>query len=412
MVIVCCFASATWAETRTINNLDNGISQTILMLGTSNYVEAGNSWFSGGSWISQTRSILSAEYGSLVNIVSRPDGGGDIRTGLTHVAGDMQSIQPTTVVLGYAINDAATCYYDPLHPDILSNNIRSMVQTIYQYNPNAEIIFHNFMSPEDVTSAENPSGAYDSRSARPDHEQVLSLYDEVASEFGILHINSYQPWEDLRIQDRSTYISYSWEGVHPNVQGNMNITTPYFLEQMGFTREISQDDRTYVPATTANTSPGDAITTDSSQWANGSDNLWAECNVWDPSLGLSTLSAIGEDAPTITTTVEGLDPSKTYEVFLRFIAYNGASIQGGLSGNPLELCTYLNSLDTGYIPMSGFSLLEHSLGTVSGSSFSVEIAPFGPESYYAGLSYIEIPEPMTLVLLSMGGLLLRRRRKA
>jgi len=403
-------ASAASAATQTIDNLNSGTPQTILMLGTSNYVEAGNNWFTGGSWITQTRSALVTEYGDLVNIVSRPDGGGDIRSGLTHVATDMQAVCPSTVVMGYAINDAATCFFDPLHPETLTNNLRTMVQTVFQYNPDAEVIFHNFMSPEDVTAQENPSGAFDSRTYRPYHEQVLDIYDDVAAEFGLLHINSYPQWEDLRVQNRATYLSYSWEGVHPNVQGNLNVTTPFFLQQIGFISTQPVGEKTSVPATPSNTGPAQAITADPDQWANGSDNLWAVCNVWDPNLGLSTLAAIGENAPAITTTVDGLDPSKTYQVYLRFIAYDGASILGGLSGNPLDLCAFSNSINTGYVPMPGFALLEHSLGTVSGSSsLSVDIAPHGPESYYAGLSYVEVPEPMTLLLLTLGALPLRRR---
>ncbi len=167
---------------------------------------------------------------------------------------------------------------------------------------------------------------------------------------------------------------------------------------------------TYVPATPANTGPASAITTDSGQWANGSDNLWAVCNVWwDVGLGLGSFSAIGEPAPTITTTVDGLEAG-TYEVYLMFNGYDGASIQAGISGASLEVCTFSNSTNTGYVPFGGFALLEHYLGTVSGTSFSIDIAPHGPESYYAGLSYVAVPETLTMVLLSLGGLLLRRRK--
>ncbi|NLX20500.1 MAG: hypothetical protein GXY55_02355 [Phycisphaerae bacterium] len=166
---------------------------------------------------------------------------------------------------------------------------------------------------------------------------------------------------------------------------------------------------TYMPATPANTGPAEAITLDPSQWANGGDNLWAVCNVWDSSLGLDSFSAIGEPAPTITTTVTGLDPAGMYDVYLLFNAYDGASIQGAIAGNALELCTFANSTNTGFVPFTGFALLEHRLGTVSGSSFAVDIAPHGPESYYVGLSYVAVPEPVSLVLLALGALLLRRK---
>ncbi len=201
-----------FSQTRLVTNLSSGISQTVLCLGTSNSVNATS--FAGGTWIPQVEAALNDLYPGMATFIPAGQGGQNSSKGAEIIAGLMDTYDPDVIVMGFAINDDIG--------DATRGWIESMVSDIREHNSEAEIIFFNIISPEDVPG-------YASRTLRPRHPEVLQLWDTVAKEQGLLHVNLYDQWEALRVNDNATYLSYTTEGVHMNPAGNLAITTPGFI---------------------------------------------------------------------------------------------------------------------------------------------------------------------------------------
>ena len=143
--------------------------------------------------------------------------------------------------------------------------------------------------------------------------------------------------------------------------------------------------------------------------------------------------------PTMTQTIGGLDPSKSYDVYVQYsgppsshAAYTTAwptygvraSIQGGVSIDATNFDDDLQIVQvlSGTLESPYQCIIEKLIDTVTGvSQVAVDISQdYTPEPgqavtnrcRYLGLSINEIPEPATLGLLLMGGLaLLSRGRK-
>lgn len=203
-----------FSQTKLIQNLSNGVDQKVLCFGTSNYVNA--TPYAGGTWIPQVESALNEMYTGTATLIVAGLSGQNSTGGSRVIAGYMDTYDPDVIVMGFAINDN-------LVPETRTC-IESMVADIREHNSEAEIIFFNIVSPENVYPD------FPGRDVRPDHEEILRLWDTIAKEQGILHVNLYDEWEYLRVNDNATYLSYVTEGVHMNPAGNLAITTPGFIE--------------------------------------------------------------------------------------------------------------------------------------------------------------------------------------
>lgn len=208
---------------RFIETLQAGKPCTILCIGTSNYNSPNqDAPFTGGTWIGQMREELERRFSGKPTVISHGFNGKDIvNGGIVNIAAAMKECHPDVVITGYAFNDAALSDFDAVE-----KAVREMLRIIREHNPDAEIIFHNFMAAEDVPD-------YPSRTKRPNHDEMLAIYERIAAEEGLLNIVSVDPWEELRVRDNERYLRLSNEGGHPTSEGNRLITTPLFLRGLG-----------------------------------------------------------------------------------------------------------------------------------------------------------------------------------
>lgn len=153
---------------------------------------------------------------------------------------------------------------------------------------------------------------------------------------------------------------------------------------------------------------------------NGYDAKWS---MQDWGNGITALTSyalfdeangIGEDCPSITTFVKGLDTSKTYDVYVQFLTHPAGNwaIYANLNWTPNTLLTKNNSTSTGIIWGDG-PISEYKLGTITGlDAFYVNVddyhnSPTFALSQYYGVSYVDVtpasvPEPSALLALATG----------
>ena len=126
----------------------------------------------------------------------------------------------------------------------------------------------------------------------------------------------------------------------------------------------------------------------------------------------------GYDLANITQLVSGFTIGQTYEVSLAVIAYADDTTHPGGGLKVTDLDTTLDDLDVTFTTnpgtvFSGAPWISSSF-LFTASNTELELSISNPTNGYAlhvdDVSIVLIPEPATICLLGLGGLLLRRRR--
>jgi len=120
--------------------------------------------------------------------------------------------------------------------------------------------------------------------------------------------------------------------------------------------------------------------------------------------------------PAGTNTVAGFRniPYAAYDVY---VYYNSAAItdnyqtftivENGMSAVGSELTT---TPDAGFVLSNGTNDANYvKFSNVNLSAFTIQASATSGYSYFNGFQIVEVPEPMTLCLLALGGLFLRRK---
>ena len=181
---------------------------------------------------------------------------------------------------------------------------------------------------------------------------------------------------------------------------------------------------TYYDATVDNTWPTDAASYSiQGDWLTGASGVYSD--LWYLKTGSTTavngtaFQGAGPDVPQLTTTVTGIDSSKTYDVYVVFHARNVGGdwfIYAGMPGEALQLYDETNA---DYILGSGTLIsCQTKIGQVSGAgSVSINVDcplynnPGDQRTWYDGVALVEVPEPATLLILGLGASIGLLRRK-
>lgn len=237
--------------TRLVSKLEEGISQRVVVYGTS--LTAGN------LWPPQLKAAFDSSYPGQVTLINSGGSGENSVWGLANLTSKVINQNPDTVFIEFAVNDAVIRenYANRINPAQSRANLNTMIDRILASLPNCEIILQ-VMNPVIGDSA-----AY-----RPNLALCQQIYREVGKERGLLVIDHMPAWQALLDQGTSAFTAYVSDGLHPGAAGYARFVTPVILREIGAAHNTPEDTvmlhatnhRTAEPLSTGGTARGTRVT--------------------------------------------------------------------------------------------------------------------------------------------------------
>jgi lysophospholipase L1-like esterase len=205
-----------------IRNLRDGRSQTVVTYGTSLTRPA--------EWPEQLGAWLDSEFPGQTEVINRgipsmsSQHANPFFDALARLEILVISENPDTVFLEFAINDALVERNISVQQS--RDNLNTMIDRILADDPGREIILMT------MNQAWDPPGQFAAGSARPNLAQYYQGYRAVAAERGLLLIDHYPNWVQLRDSDPALFEQYIPDGVHPTPDALLQIVTPEIMRAL------------------------------------------------------------------------------------------------------------------------------------------------------------------------------------
>jgi lysophospholipase L1-like esterase len=218
LIALVCIAHANADPSRLIQNLQAGMSQTVVTYGTS---------LTASEWPNQLNAWLQTAFPGQVQLVNsgKPfmssQNVNPFIDALNLLDTRVLSHNPNTVFLEFAINDALTG--NNISPQQSRANLNTMIDRILENHSDREIILMT-MNP-----AWDPPDNISGSSARPNLAEYYQGYRDVAAERGLLLIDHYPHWVELRDTNPTLFKQYIPDGVHPTAAALAEIVTPAII---------------------------------------------------------------------------------------------------------------------------------------------------------------------------------------
>ncbi|PCI06548.1 MAG: hypothetical protein COB81_00155 [Flavobacteriaceae bacterium] len=132
--------------------------------------------------------------------------------------GEVIALKPDVVFIEFGINDAYIPYQISLSQS--KKNLIFIIESIQNSIPNVEIILQT------TNPVANMGHEKDWPATRPKLEAYYKSYNEIANSKKLVLIDNYPNWLELFKKDRSTFVNYVTDGVHPNLAAYREIVLP------------------------------------------------------------------------------------------------------------------------------------------------------------------------------------------
>jgi acyl-CoA thioesterase-1 len=208
-------AAAIGAPSQLIRNLRAGQSQTVVTYGTSLTRPA--------EWPEQLAAWFEAEFPGQAQVINRGIASMSSPEALARLDTLVLSQNPDTVFLEFAVNDALADRNISLQQS--RDNLNTMIDRILADGPAREIILMT-MNP----AWDSPLGSH--ATFRPNLAQYYQGYRDVAADRGLLLIDHYPNWVNLRDANLSLFEQFIPDGVHPTAEALRQVVTPEITRAM------------------------------------------------------------------------------------------------------------------------------------------------------------------------------------
>jgi acyl-CoA thioesterase-1 len=183
-IFLSCINFNEYFSSDTVNNLQCGRFQTIVVYGTS--------LTAGGAWVDQLRSALQNEFGGLVSVINSGQSGADSDWGLKNVRERVVSKHPDCVFIEFSINDMVS---NTITKELSETNLSSITDSILLDNPDCEIVIMTMNPRTDGSVDSSKNAAYYCGCRMVAHERHFILVD------------NYSSWIELRDKNIGLYMS-------------------------------------------------------------------------------------------------------------------------------------------------------------------------------------------------------------
>jgi lysophospholipase L1-like esterase len=211
LFVSCSFYPRNEPYSKTIEQLENGISQVIVTYGTS--------LTEYGAWVSQIRSILSERYPGCVTLINSGAAGKDSRWGVENIRNKVLNFHPDCIFIEFGINDVLPSNAISISQSQI--NLETMVDSIIKDNPRTEIVLMT-MNPRlgDSLIERSLFSYYD-------------LYHKIAKERKCILVDNYSKWMFMLDTDPVRVRCYIPDEVHPTDEGCKAIVIPQIARTLG-----------------------------------------------------------------------------------------------------------------------------------------------------------------------------------
>lgn len=208
-------STSSFAQSQMVSKLENGISQHIIVYGTS-LSSGGN----GHAWMQPVAAHLGKLYGdSLIRYSLAGKGGMWSSWGVKNLEDSVIAKKPDVVFIEFGINDAFIDYHTPVA--VARLNLQYMIDRIRLYDASCEIILQVMNMPIGKSAT-----------LRPHLEDYYAMYRSVAAEKGIMLIDHYPNWLKILEKGEEDFRKYVPDGIHPNKVAGEQIIAPQVIQSI------------------------------------------------------------------------------------------------------------------------------------------------------------------------------------
>lgn len=207
------FVSIGFSQPNFVKNLSQGISQHVVVYGTS--LSSGGH---GRDWMDGVKAHMDSIFGADLLSYSLAGHGGKWSVwGVKNFEDSVIAKKPDAVLIEFGINDAFLEYNTSV--SLAKLNLEYMIDRIRLYNNSCDIIL------QVMNMAIGKSASY-----RPHLEQYYTMYRQTAREKKVLLIDHFPNWQKMLERGEPFFLTYVPDGIHPNALGARKVIVPEIIK--------------------------------------------------------------------------------------------------------------------------------------------------------------------------------------
>lgn len=191
--------------------------------GHGTIVTYGTSLTEKGRWVDQLRNKTAELYPGRVTVINSGGSGQYSQWGLANLDKKVIAHEPDLVLIEFSVNDSVARFGCSVEQARL--NLESMVDRILAARPGCEIVLMTTSIAD-----KHPEGH---ESHRVDIEAYHQNYRDVAAERGLLLIDFFPVWLELKNSNPARYDILIPDSIHPGTKGEMEIVVPEIFSALG-----------------------------------------------------------------------------------------------------------------------------------------------------------------------------------